>query len=81
MEVTIVAAIIGLSEIFKKWGVNPQFIPIINIVLGLISCLVLMDLNLEELVIRGFFIGLASSGLYDCAKIVGKTGVEDNDNN
>lgn len=63
-----VLLIIGISELIKGLGFNPKFIPVINLVLGLVSGIVL---NADD-VMRGIFVGLAvglsASGLYSGIK-------------
>ncbi len=63
-----VLLIIGIAELIKGLGFNPKFIPVINLVLGLVSGIVL---NADD-VMRGIFVGLAvglsASGLYSGIK-------------
>lgn len=70
-ETVIVAVIIGLSEIFKKVGINAKFIPIINLVLGIALCSAYStylsgDMRLD--IFQGIIIGLTASGLYSGGK-------------
>lgn len=63
-----VVLIIGIAELIKKLGFNPKFIPIINLVLGLVAGI---GLNTDD-IIKGIFVGLAvglsASGLYSGVK-------------
>lgn len=72
-ETIMIGAIIGISEIFKKSGVSSKFIPIINLILGIVLCSLysshlLGDIYLD--VFQGIIIGLTASGLYSGAKNV-----------
>ena len=64
----ILAAMIGMGEIFKKRGLRPELIPLLNVVTGIIAQLALNGLNWSS-VGYGFVIGAVASGLYDQTKI------------
>ena len=63
-----VLLIIGLAEIAKQLGFNVKFIPVLNIILGLVAGI---GLNMDDIV-KGIFVGLAvglsASGLYSGVK-------------
>lgn len=65
-----VALIMGISEVLKKQGFNPKFLPVVNVGLGLLAGIAL---NLDD-VTKGIFIGLAvglsAIGLYSGPKNV-----------
>ena len=71
------AVIIGIAGIFKKAGLNPKFIPILNLVFGILGCIFLLDTELTLRVFNGIIVGLIASGLFSGAKNV-KEGLEDN---
>jgi len=60
--------IMGIAELLKGLGFNPKFIPVVNLILGLVAGI---GLNTDD-VIKGIFIGLAvglsASGLYSGIK-------------
>jgi len=63
-----VLLIIGISEILKKVGFNTKYIPIVNLILGLV---VGISLNLNDVkmgVFVGIAVGLSASGLYSGTK-------------
>ena len=63
-----VLLIMGIAEILKGLGFNEKFIPVVNLILGLIAG---VGLNLHDIA-RGIFVGLAvglsASGLYSGIK-------------
>lgn len=69
----IVAIIIALSQLFKNSGVKAKFIPLINVVLGLLAGFFFIDAGtIQESVMYGLMIGLGASGLFDMSKVVTK---------
>ncbi len=64
----IVGLIIGISEVFKKAGINNRYIPILNLILGLLAGMFLLGDDIKSGVVIGIFIGLSASGLYSGAK-------------
>ena len=60
--------IMGIAELLKGLGFNPKFIPVVNLILGLVAGI---GLNTDD-VIKGIFVGLAvglsASGLYSGIK-------------
>jgi len=67
--IAIVPLIIGLSEVIKRLGFNQKFIPVINLILGLIAGIVFISPgNIKVGIIQGIFIGLSASGLYSGTK-------------
>jgi len=63
-----VLLIMGIAELIKNLGFNPKFIPVINLILGLVAGI---GLNTDDIV-KGIFVGLAvglsASGLYSGVK-------------
>jgi len=63
-----VLLIMGIAELIKNLGFNPKFIPVVNLVLGLVAGI---GLNTDDIV-KGIFVGLAvglsASGLYSGVK-------------
>lgn len=68
----MVAVIIGVSELVKKLGVPPKFLPLVNVGLGVIGSFFLHDGELVGRIVQGVIIGLSASGLYDQKKILKK---------
>jgi len=73
-----IALIIGLAEVAKKVGFPVKYIPIIDLVLGLISgiCVfgIAMDLGIANGVLVGLAIGLSACGLFSGIKNVAQGG-------
>lgn len=70
----IVALIIGLAEIFKKAGLPAKFIPILDVVLGIVSgiCVygLMMKLDIANGILVGVAMGLSACGLFSGIKNV-----------
>jgi len=73
-----IALIIGLAEVAKKVGFPVKYIPIIDLVLGLISgiCVfgIAMDLGIANGVLVGLALGLSACGLFSGIKNVAQGG-------
>lgn len=65
-----IALIIGLAEIVKRLGLDTRFIPLIDLVLGLISGIFVFGLYLNYGVVIGVIIGIAE-GLSACGLFSG----------
>ena len=69
-----IALIIGLAEILKKIGVPTRFIPIADIVLGLVSGICVYGLAMGyktiECIVLGIALGLSACGLFSGIKNV-----------
>lgn len=69
-----VALIIGLAEIVKRLGLENRFIPIVDVVLGLICgygvYYVSMGRTVTESVLVGLALGLSACGLFSGIKNV-----------
>lgn len=67
-----VAIIIGLAEIAKKIGVPAKWIPVLDVVLGIISgvCVygIYLGQDMVEGIITGIVIGLTACGLFSGVK-------------
>lgn len=76
-----VALIIGLAELVKKAGLNARFIPIVDVVLGLVSGIAVYGWYLGYGYINGTLIGLAlglsACGLFSGIKNLTKTNTEE----
>lgn len=69
----LVAVIVALGQLFKNSGVSARFIPIINVVLGVLGGLFFLDVSsIQDSIIYGLMIGLGASGLFDVSKVVTK---------
>jgi len=67
--------IIGISEVVKNLGLKCKYIPLFNLVLGiLMSTFFMTDLALRKSILQGLIIGLSASGLFDQTKIITKQG-------
>lgn len=65
-----VALIIGLAQMVKGLGLNKKWIPLFDVVLGIISGLVVYGYEYHLGLIRGFMLGLAI-GLSACGLFSG----------
>ena len=67
----VTAVVIGLSEGIKRAGVNPKFIPVVNLLLGIAGgCIYVSPENIKAGIFAGIIIGLSASGLYSGVKNV-----------
>lgn len=69
-----VALIIGLAEVAKRLNFPKQFIPLFDLVFGLLSGIlvygVFLDYGIVQGVLIGVFIGLSACGLFSAVKNV-----------
>jgi hypothetical protein len=66
-----IVIITGISQVIKNIGLETKYIPLLNLVLGLlISTFFMTDLSLQERLLQGLIIGLSASGLFDQSKIL-----------
>lgn len=63
-----VLLIIGIAELIKGLGFNPKFIPVINLVLGLVAGIALNTGDIMQGIFAGLAVGLSASGLYSGIK-------------
>lgn len=68
----VVALIIGLSELSKKY-ISTKYTPLVSLILGIIGAVFFIPgQSLTESIFTGIAIGLSASGLYDMSKVVKK---------
>lgn len=67
-----IALIMALAELCKQLGINKKWIPIIDVILGLISGLgvfyLLLHYSVPESIILGLALGLSACGLFSGVK-------------
>ena len=67
-----IAMIIGLAEIVKKFGLDSKFIPVFDLVIGIISGVAIYGIALEygimEGIVLGIALGLSACGLFSGIK-------------
>jgi hypothetical protein len=69
----IIAVLIGLSQVAKQLGLPNKYVPLMNLILGVVAGLTATDVpTLQEKIILGAMIGLSASGLFDQSKIITK---------
>jgi len=74
--IALIPLVIGLAEVIKKIGLNSKFIPLVNLILGLIAGIIFLNPgDIKAGIIQGLFIGLSASGLYSGVKNV-KEGIQ-----
>lgn len=61
-----IALIMGIAEAIKKIGINSKYIPLIDLLLGLISGFLVYyeDLGLKKSLMLGLMFGLSACGLF-----------------
>lgn len=77
--ISLIAVVMGVSELMKCTGINQKFIPLLNMVTGVIGgVLYLSPHNLKLGILQGVVLGLTAGGFYSGAKNVteGIKGVE-----
>lgn len=65
-----VAIIIGLAEVVKKLGIETRFIPLFDVMLGMIGGILIYGVTLGYGILRGALIGIAL-GLEACGLFSG----------
>lgn len=69
----IIAVLIGLGQVAKNLGMPEKYIPLMNLVLGVIAGLFGgVPGAVFERIVYGAIVGLSASGLYDQKKIADK---------
>jgi Phage holin family Hol44, in holin superfamily V len=69
----IVAVIISLGTVIKKMELLPvKYLPVINVLLGVIAGIVYLDGAIKDTVLQGLIIGLTASGVFDLTKVTKK---------
>lgn len=70
-EVALVPVIIGVSEVAKRVGFPAKYIPVLNLVLGVVAGFIYAaPANPAEAALVGIALGLSASGLYSGVKNV-----------
>lgn len=69
----VIAVLVGLSQVAKQMGLPSKYVPLLNLVLGLLFALFGgVDGTILEQIVAGAMVGLSASGLFDQSKIVTK---------
>lgn len=67
-----IALIIGLAEVAKRLGLPKKFIPLFDVLLGLVfgilGCWLMLDYSVPESLFIGVFNGLSACGLFSGVK-------------
>jgi NhaP-type Na+/H+ or K+/H+ antiporter len=66
----LIAVLIGIGQVAKQLGLPSKYLPLINLVLGIVGGLTILDGTVAEQVVYGAAMGLSASGLFDQTKIV-----------
>lgn len=67
--IAIIPLLIGILEVIKKLGINKKYIPIISLLLGIgTGILLFTDGDFKVGIIKGIYIGLSAVGLYSGGK-------------
>jgi Phage holin family Hol44, in holin superfamily V len=70
MTAILIAVLIGISQVAKELGLKTKYIPLLNLVLGIVlSAFFITDLAVQERILQGLIIGLSASGLFDQSKL------------
>ena len=74
----LMGIIVGISQIFKNIGLVPKYIPLLNLILGIVlSMFFLSNEGLKESIFQGLIVGLSASGLYDQSKIIKTSAIKE----
>jgi uncharacterized membrane protein YfbV (UPF0208 family) len=66
-----VPIVMGIAQVIKMTGFNKKFIPLIDLVLGIIFGIFFVSPeDIRQGILQGIYIGLAASGAYSGAKNV-----------
>ncbi len=67
----MVALVIGLTEVAKRFGLQNRWLPLLAVLLGVGFNLVFKFFGAEwyEFLVNGIVVGLAGSGLWDLGKL------------
>ena len=69
----LVAVIVALGEFFKKVGLNPKLIPILNLIFGVVGGVIYLNpIDLKVGILEGLIMGLTAGGFYSGVKNVGQ---------
>lgn len=69
----IIAVLVGVSQIVKGLGLPKKYVPAVNVVLGVIAGLTMVEApTIQEKVLYGIIVGLSASGLFDQSKLITK---------
>lgn len=64
-----ISLIVGLAEVFKRIGLEPQWVPAIDVLLGLLISFFMYDNNrISERIVIGICLGLEACGLFSGIK-------------
>ncbi len=67
--IALIPLVIGLAEVIKRFGLNVKFIPVINLIFGLMAGIIFLNpTDIRAGIVQGLFIGLSASGLYSGVK-------------
>ena len=64
------AVVIALAELIKRMGFNTKYIPLVNLVLGVLFSAVYSGFDFKAAIFNGIVIGLTASGMYSGVKNV-----------
>lgn len=69
--IALVPVIMALAEGLKALGFNKKYIPVVNVIFGLVGGMIYLNpSDLKMGILQGVIMGLASSGLYSGVKNV-----------
>ncbi|GIW63195.1 MAG: hypothetical protein KatS3mg090_1021 [Patescibacteria group bacterium] len=67
-NIYLIPSIIVLNQVLKEVGVPSRFIPLVNILMGVVAMVLIEGFSVET-VLEGIVVGGAAGGLYDLKKI------------
>lgn len=68
-DIALIPLIIGLVEVFKRYGINKKALPVIALSFGVLAGIFYVYPNdLKGGILVGLMLGLSASGLYSGAK-------------
>jgi len=67
-DIAIIPLILGIVELFKRFGFPVKYSPLIAIVVGLLFAIFYIDAEMKQRIIIGLMLGLSATGLYSGSK-------------
>jgi len=65
----MIGIVMAIAELMKKKGINTNYIPIVNLIIGLLmGFFYVAPSDPREAILSGLIIGLSSSGVYTSGK-------------
>ena len=70
-QLTAVPVIIALTQMIKQMGFPNRYLPVVNLVLGVVAAVILFHVSVLSIT-TGIVYGLTAAGLYRSIKVTGQ---------